>query len=280
MFTTPNSPSPGFPDRPRRRRLRSLLLSLLVLSLLAVVGLVVATWLGPGSRLRTAPRPLIPEFTIPFLDVVAGSAVPTAAPPLPASVPGPNDPRQHWINQVSGKTDIPQRVLRAYAHAAALTALRNPACHLSWTMLAGVGRIESDHGQHHGDVVNADGREQWPIVGPALDGSPGVQRIPDTDHGALDGDPVWDHAVGPMQFLPSRWAALGQRASGDGKAPDPQNIDDAALTAARHLCSGRRDLAAPADWWAAAFTYNNSVTYGRQVFSAADAYARAAAARS
>jgi membrane-bound lytic murein transglycosylase B len=248
--------------------------------LVPVVALVAAfvVWLrsGPSASLSDVEAPPTPEFFIPPLDVVSGSAVPTAPPPVPAAVPGPHDPRARWITRISAHTDVPTRALQAYVQAATLTAQRSPACHLTWATLAGIGRIESDHGQHHGDALGADGVEATPIIGPALDGSPGVQRIPDTDHGAVDGDPVWDHAVGPMEFLPSRWRTLGQRASGDGKPADPQNIDDAALTAARYLCDYGGDLAVPARWWAAAFHYNNSVAYGRAVFSAADAYAMAA----
>jgi membrane-bound lytic murein transglycosylase B len=69
------------------------------------------------------------------------------------------------------------------------------------------------------------------------------------------------------------------RASRDGNRPDPQNIDDASLTAARYLCADGRDLARPQGWWDAVLSYNNSVDYGQQVFSAADAYARASVAR-
>ncbi|MCA1656054.1 MAG: lytic murein transglycosylase, partial [Pseudonocardiaceae bacterium] len=53
--------------------------------------------------------------------------------------------------------------------------------------------------------------------------------------------------------------------------------DDAALTAARYLCASGGDLASAAGWWQAVLTYNESVAYGRDVFSGADAYARAAA---
>jgi len=237
--------------------------------LVLVVALVAAFVLWP--RHDDPPRrvlPVEPLFTVPYLDVAAGSAIPVPPPQVPTAT------RARWITRVSSHTDIPTRVLLAYVEAATVTAQRQPACGLTWATLAGVGRIESDHGQHHGDSVGADGVEATPIIGPALDGSPGVQRIPDTDHGRLDGDPVWDHAIGPMQFLPSRWQSLGERASADGRSADPQDIDDAALTAARYLCASG-DLAVPARWWAAVFHYNNSTDYGRAVFSAAVAYAKA-----
>ena len=246
--------------------------------LVPVVALIVVfgVWLrnGPMGDLARTEGPVEPLFAIPELNVASGSAVPTVPPPLPDARPGHGDPMAAWLTRVSAHTDIPRRVLQAYVNAAEVTAKRNPGCHLSWATLAGVGRIESDHGQHHGDVVLGNGTEAYPIIGPALDGSAGVRSIHDTDHGRLDGDATWDHAVGPMQFLPSRWLAEGQRASGDGRAPDPQNVDDASLTAAAYLCRSG-DLTVPARWWAAAFHYNNSVAYGRAVFSAADAYAKA-----
>jgi membrane-bound lytic murein transglycosylase B len=249
-----------------------------LLVLVPVAALVVAFGVflrgGPMAKVAKSEGPVEPLFTIPELDVASGSAIPTVPPALPVTLAA----RTAWIASVSSRTDIPQRALQAYANAAAVTAQRDPACHITWTMLAGVGRIESDHGQHQGDWLNANGTEGFPIIGPALDGSPGVQRIADTDHGRLDGDATWDHAVGPMQFLPSRWSQLGQRASGDSQPPDPQNIDDATLTAAGYLCQSG-DLSQPANWWAAAFHYNNSVAYGRAVFSAADAYAKAALAK-
>jgi membrane-bound lytic murein transglycosylase B len=238
---------------------------------LGVLVPIVALVAGLGIWLRADPpaqvrKPAPPAFTIPYLAVAAGSTIPTVPPPVPVAQ------RTRWITRVAAHTDIPTRALAAYLQAATLTAQRTPGCHLTWATLAGIGRIESDHGQHHGDAIDADGVEETPIIGPTLDGSPGVQRIPDTDHGRLDGDPVWDHAIGPMQFLPSRWRTLGVRANGDGKPADPQNIDDAASTAARYLCASG-DLAVPARWWAAAFHYNNSLDYGRAVFSAAQAYA-------
>jgi membrane-bound lytic murein transglycosylase B len=246
--------------------------------LLPVAGLIIAfgVWQrgGPMTQVAKAEGPVEPLFTIPELTIASGSAIPTVPPPVPATPSA----QAAWIVSFSSRTDVPRRALQAYVTAATETAQRDPGCHLSWTMLAGVGRIESDHGQHQGDWLNGNGTEGFPIIGPALDGSPGVQRIPDTDHGRLDGDATWDHAVGPMQFLPSRWAQLGQRASGDGQPPDPQNVDDAALTAAVYLCASG-DLSQPANWWAAAFHYNNSVAYGRAVFSAADTYAKAAVAK-
>jgi membrane-bound lytic murein transglycosylase B len=98
-----------------------------------------------------------------------------------------------------------------------------------------------------------------PVVGPALTGG-AYARIHDSDGGALDGDPNWDHAVGPMQFIPATWRIWGADGSGDGVA-DPQNVEDAALAAARYLCAGGRDLSRDADRRAAVRSYNHSDRY-------------------
>ena len=81
----------------------------------------------------------------------------------------------------------------------------DPGCHLPWTLLAGIGRVESDHGRYGGSVLGNDGVPRPAIVGVALNGKGPVAAIHDTDNGAFDGDTVWDRAVGPMQFIPSTW---------------------------------------------------------------------------
>jgi len=254
-------PAP-YQEFPRRRPLFRLALTAVLVAACAWAGLILyrvaqpPAWSGP------------PPFVIPELAPAPRSAV-----PAPVAVPA--DPAA-WLAHVSSTTDIPLRALEAYAGAETKTSATDPGCHLNWSTLAGIGRTESYHGMHDGSSIGADGVTSPPVIGVALDGSPGVRRIADTDGGRLDGDPVWDHAVGPMQFLPQTWFRWGVRASGDGAAPDPQNIDDAALTAARYLCAKGGDLATPAGWWAAVLTYNNSVQYGQEVFSDAEAYAQAA----
>lgn len=266
-----------------------------MLGRLALAVLVLALGGGAAWAVSVATRPnppvnVAPQFVIEQEYVDPGSKVPGSAGAVPQPTPNPaprNAPQQPiatnetvtaWVNRISGSTDIPPRVLRAYANADLMIRATDPACRLSWTLLAGIGHVESHHGRYGGAGIDAGGRETIPVVGVPLDGSTGFQRIPDTDHGALDGDPVWDHAVGPMQFLPSTWRRWGVRASRDGNPPDPQNIDDAAVTAGRYLCSGGRDLGTPKGWWDAVLSYNNSVDYGQRVFSAADAYARASLA--
>ena len=118
-----------------------------------------------------------------------------------------------------------------------------------------------------------DGRVLPPIIGPPLDGREGRMEIRDTDRGDLDGDRVYDRAVGPMQFIPATWRTQAVDANGDGIA-DVHNIYDAALAAGNYLCQGGRDLSKPDDWWAAILSYNNVAAYANQVFAAADDYGR------
>lgn len=240
---------------------------MLVALLVAGVVVVVVGTDRPNERVEEVAR-----FPVPELDVVPGTAVPTAH-----ALESGADSVAAWAERVSEKTQVPARSLVAYANAEIVTKQTDPACGITWTTLAGVGRVESHHGRYNGTRIGADGVVSPPIIGVPLDGSPGVKAVPDTDGGRLDGDTQWDRAVGAMQFLPTTWARWGVRASGDGAAPDPQNIDDAALSAATYLCARGGDLASAEGWWRAVLAYNQSVTYGRDVFSGADAYAKAAA---
>jgi len=189
-------------------------------------------------------------------------------------IPAGVSPYSAWAAALSRVIDVPARALQAYGNAQNLVDREQPGCHLSWTTLAGIAHIESNHGRFGGRSLQPDGRPSSPIIGIPLDGSPGVQAIKDTDGGVLDGDPVWDHAVGPFQFIPSTWMHWKADGNGDGVA-DPQNIDDAALAAGRYLCAGGKDLATGAGWWQAILSYNNSVAYVQSVFTGADGYARA-----
>jgi membrane-bound lytic murein transglycosylase B len=201
-----------------------------------------------------------------------GSVVPSQ--PVADATPG--SPYAAWAARVAPVTGIPQRALEAYASAQATVAAVQPQCHLSWATLAGLANIESRHGTYQGRTLGADGRSTPPIIGIPLDGGPNVQAIPDTDRGVLDGDTTWDRAVGPFQFIPTTWARWGTDANGDGKA-DPQNIDDAALTAGRYLCADGKDLATGDGWSRAVLSYNNSAQYLHDVFDGADRYARQSA---
>ncbi|MET8629348.1 lytic transglycosylase domain-containing protein [Kitasatospora sp. NPDC004669] len=152
---------------------------------------------------------------------------------------------------------LPATVFAAYQQAESSLAQRTPGCHLPWQLLAAIGQVES--GQANGGQVDAAGTTLTPILGPVLDGTQGFAAIPSSD-----GTSRWDRAVGPMQFISSTWAAWGVDATGKGKA-DPNNIFDAAETAARYLCADGRDLSDPAQLDRAILSYNNSTEYLRTV---------------
>jgi membrane-bound lytic murein transglycosylase B len=239
----------------------------------------------PAAMAAPAALPDVPEPAAQPVDQSA--AQPTGQPPaaettitIPVQIPPPAAPPggpqlafADWASKLSRVTTIPQRALQAYAHAHAVMAATRPNCRLTWVTLAGIAAVESKHGNFQGRDLEPDGRPSAPIIGIPLNGAPGVRAIADTDGGLLDGDKIWDHAVGPFQFIPSTWA--GWRADGnlDGIS-DPQSIDDSALAAAQYLCADNRNLGSGDDWLRAILSYNNSVEYAQVVYGFSQGYAR------
>ena len=105
---------------------------------------------------------------------------------------------------------------------------------LGWPLLAAIGQVESNHGRNAG-VSSAGAR-------------------------------------GPMQFLPSTFAAVGVDGDGDGLA-DIDNPFDAVYSAARYLCESGAGRGTPEALHDAVFAYNHSEEYVRTVLALADAYA-------
>lgn len=187
-----------------------------------------------------------------------------------------SDKLKFWADPLAESTGIPSAALRAYGNAELIAAEAWPECHLSWNTLAGLGWVETRHGSYSGNFfqsreIDENGYVLPPIIGVPLDGSPGFAEIKDTDEGRLDGDTEYDRAVGPMQFIPTSWERFGLDANGDGVA-DPNQIDDAALSAAKLLCQGR-DLSTPEGWQQAIYAYNSSNDYLIKVRNAAAVYA-------
>jgi hypothetical protein len=146
-----------------------------------------------------------------LLDPPAAAQPARQAPPSPAAA-----------------TEIPATYLRLYQQAA-------PRCPgLSWTVLAGIGKVESDHGR---------------------------ARLPGVHSG-------WNHAgaAGPMQFgigvgrAGNAWARFGRDYNRDGRTSvyDPA---DAIPAAARYLC----DAGAPSRLDAALYAYNPWAAYVARV---------------
>ncbi|MGB8406639.1 MAG: lytic murein transglycosylase [Mycobacterium sp.] len=177
-----------------------------------------------------------------------------------------------WAQQIAPGTGIPLLALEAYAYAARVAEVENPNCHIAWTTLAGIGMVESHHGTYHGAKIWPNGDVTPPIRGVPLDGTMNNLRIPDSDDSKLDTDDAVVRAMGPMQFIPDTWKLYGVDANNTG-LPSPDNIDDAALSAAGYLCYRGKNLATAHGWMEALRAYNMSDDYARAVRDWATAYA-------
>ena len=229
-----------------------------------------------AAAAHVVPLLVLPGGRIdPGLDVMRLQRALDRRPPatrgLPSAAPAARvDVQAAALPSVDG---IPAVVLAAYRAAVAGLARTDSSCHLSWPLLAAIGRVESNHAASGGSgAADWDGTARPPILGPVLDGSSGTARITDSDGGRYDGDRRFDRAVGPMQFIPSSWRGYGRDGNGDGRA-DPQQIADAALAAATYLCAGDGDLRDPRRLAEAVYSYNHSVEYVRVVLTLAAAYA-------
>jgi len=227
------------------------ILAVITAAILGMTALGFAAVAGAGAAGQRQP----PLWTVE--DVLSAQFVPTMM-----AAPG------YYGEPVS----ISDAAWDAYSAAAEQISELMPGCVVSPYILAGIAQIESHHGTIFGSTVAANGDVYPPIIGIALNGD-GVMAIPDTDGGAFDGDTVWDRAVGPFQFIPTTWANLATDGNGDGFA-SPHNMYDAALSAARHLCSsGAVDYTAnDAALMAAIYDYNHSAVYVADVIAAATAF--------
>lgn len=131
------------------------------------------------------------------------------------------------------RTDIPASYLALYQAAAA----NCPG--LSWAVLAGIGKVESDHGR---------------------------SQLPGVHHGAN-----YAGAQGPMQFLPATFAQYATPPPPGGvDPPSPFDPADAIHAAARMLCTnGARNST---DLHAAIWNYNHSDAYVTHVLDQARRY--------
>lgn len=200
-----------------------------------------------------AERPLPRDLPAPPSPVVTPQAEGAAPQPLVRPVTaGPSAPPKHGI---------PATVLDSYLRAVDAQQREDPGCRMTWTLLAGIGKVESGHAR--GGDVRPDGTLIHPIYGPSLDGTNNTASIP--------GEGGWARAAGSMQFIPSSWARWGADGNGDGER-NPQNVHDASLAASRYLCAGGRDLSKPEDLRAAIFSYNHSREYVNLVLGWMSAY--------
>lgn len=246
----------------------------LVILVLGGVALVLTAWfasgVGTGHRTDgadvgttgppavTAPPPA--AAPVPPVAQVDTSTVELAADPGPHGVQPVPRAAPSWVEQAAQVTGVPPTAVRAYADATLALSVEQPGCGLGWTSVAAIGAVESGHGAFGGATLGPDGQSVPSIIGPALDGD-GVAAIAATPDGTRwHGDSRWEHAIGPMQFLPGTWQRWGADGDGDGLA-DPHDLHDAALAAARYLCADGRDLTDADGWTAAVLSYNRSEEY-------------------
>ena len=189
--------------------------------------------------------------------------------PVTGAVDSTTPPTTGVTGDASG---IPGTVLAAYQKAANDLTAAQPNCGITWPLLAGIGKVESAHAS--GGRVDANGLTRGRILGPVLDGGPGMAAISDTDQGKFDGDTRWDRAVGPMQFIPGTWASFGADGNGDG-VKDPHNVFDAARAAGGYLCSGGANLRDPQGLVQAVLRYNHSMDYVSTVLRWMQSYSKA-----
>ncbi|MBY3809827.1 murein transglycosylase [Rhodococcus fascians] len=240
-------------------------------SVIALAGLV------PAGLVTAATSAGATEY-IPFVTAKTAPAAQESNSVVETPQPIAQDQQAQPVAQAELPTNlavspiaIPVVNVSAYKNAERILAQQQPGCGISWTVIAGIGRVESTHANN--GKVDDSGELHEPILGPVLNGTlAGNQVIRDTDGGALDGDTQYDRAVGPMQFLPSTWNLYHADGNGDGVS-DPQNLYDAALATGMYLCddgTNARDLASTTR---AILRYNNSMAYVANVLAWSAGYA-------
>jgi hypothetical protein len=128
------------------------------------------------------------------------------------------------------RADIPPSYLALYMQAAARFGL-------DWTILAGIGRVECDHGRDPAPSCTVEGQLNYAGAG------------------------------GPAQFLVSTWQRYGISAAGQGP-PDMWRPSDAIFSMANYL----RACGAPGDYPEAIYAYNHAWWYVAEVLAWARRY--------
>lgn len=152
---------------------------------------------------------------------VAGAGTGAGAPAPAANTPVPS---------AEARADIPPLYLALYRQAGARYGL-------DWAVLAGIGRVECDHGRDPAPSCTIEGQ-----LNPA-------------------------GAGGPAQFLVSTWRRYGISATGQGP-PDMWRPADAILSMANYL----RAAGAPGDYDRAIYAYNHAWWYVAEVLAWARRY--------
>ena len=177
-----------------------------------------------SARLLAAPAAMLVLGAVLLIGLIA--AVDGAA----AGAGGSGAPAERDDVSSLAEHEIPAEYLRLYQAAARRYGL-------DWAILAGIGRVECDHGRDPDPSCSREG-----IVNSA-------------------------GAGGPMQFLASTWSRYGVDGDGNGVL-DRWNAADAIYSAANYL----RASGAPGDLRGAIFAYNHANWYVAEVESWAARY--------
>ena len=149
--------------------------------------------------------------------------------PFDGSTPPSDEPAPSAL----ARADIPTLYLELYMRAASRFGL-------DWTILAGIGRVECDHGRDPAPSCTVEGQLNYAGAG------------------------------GPAQFLVSTWKRYG--ISADGRGPsDMWNPADAIFSMANYL----RASGAPANYNEAIYAYNHAGWYVADVLNWARRYGAA-----
>ncbi|MFE7302544.1 NlpC/P60 family protein [Streptomyces sp. NPDC057579] len=128
--------------------------------------------------------------------------------------------------------DIPPKMLALYRQAAPATCRG-----LEWSVLAAIGKVETDHARH-----------------PTMRSSAG--------------------AVGPMQFLPATFTGYAYPVPpGGADPPTPWDATDAVWAAARMLCANGAKTGTNSGLYKAIYSYNHADWYVQKVLDQAKSYA-------
>jgi peptidoglycan DL-endopeptidase CwlO len=177
-------------------------------------------WLAVGAAVA-----VVLPLALLLLVTAGATASPVSTGQMNASMPGGPS--------VLALQDIPPVYLALYMEAA------KTCPGLPWAVLAGIGKVESDHGQ---------------------------SALPGVRSGAN-----FAGAEGPMQFEPATFAQYAIDGDHDGQLT-PYDPDDAIFTAAAMLCADGAAAGTTSGIRQAVFAYNHSQTYVNQVLSWAARY--------
>jgi cell wall-associated NlpC family hydrolase len=180
------------------------------------------------------------------IKLVAGACAAAAAGPLlvillVAAGPAPPAPAARELTAPAGLSGAATAAAEALIPAGYLVLYEDAAqtCPgLPWSVLAGIGTVESDNGQSH---------------------------LPGVHSGSNSAG-----AEGPMQFEPATFA---EYAAGPDKPLSPYDPADAIYTAAAMLCAQGARGGSPAGIESAVFAYNHAQWYVSEVMSQAGKYA-------